>query len=513
MSNAANNPADRGVVEIPDGAPTTMNSGARVPSDAYSAQVGQQGPHPSHDVYLIEKLAQFNRERVPEHLVHAKGSGAFGELEVTEDISKWTKADFLQKGKKTPMLARFSTVAGEQGSPDTWRDPRGFALKFYTEDGNYDLVGNNTPVFFVRDSIKFPDFIRSQKRKNGSGLRNNAMQWDFWTLSPESTHQVTWLMGDRGLPKSYRHMDGFGSHTYQFINAAGERNWVKFHFKTNQGIDFLTQDEADRLAGTDPDLHRKDLFQSIEKGDFPSWTLYVQIMPADEADGYRFNPFDLTKVWSQKDYPLHKVGTMTLNRNPLNFFAQIEQAAFEPSNLVPGIGFSPDKMLLGRVFAYADIHRYRIGANYQQLPVNQPLAPVNSYAKDGAMAYQFNHPAIAEYAPNSTGGPSAAEAEAYDFGEWDTKGSNIYRGEYVQHAEDSDQAQATTLYREVMDDAARDRLVSNIVGHVSAIDPSETELLDRVYAYWGAVDETLGQKVRDGVEANPDRGDAKLGWN
>ena len=509
---ATENPADRGVYNVPKNAPTTLNNGAAVPSDEHSAQLGKQGPLVSHDIYLIEKLAQFNRERVPERLVHAKGSGAFGELEVTEDISKWTKADFLQPGRKTPMLARFSTVAGEQGSPDTWRDPRGFALKFYTDQGNYDLVGNNTPIFFVRDAIKFPDFIRSQKRKAATGLRNHAMQWDFWTLSPESTHQVTWLMGDRGIPKNYRHMDGFGSHTYQFINAQDERFWVKFHFKTNQGIEFLTAEEADTLAGTDPDAHRADLYEAISRGDFPSWTLYVQIMPVAEADSYRFNPFDLTKVWSQKDYPLHKVGTMTLNRNPMNFFSQIEQAAFDPSNLVPGIGFSPDKMLLGRVFAYADIHRYRIGANYQQVPVNQPMSQVNAYSPDGQLNYHFNHPAVAEYHPNSIGGPTADASKAIDFGEWDTHGNNIFRGDYIDHPEDSDQAQATTLYREVLDDAARERLAHNIAGHVAKIDPSETDLLERVYAYWSAVDEELGANVRKGVEGASERGNHKRMW-
>ena len=279
-----------------------------------------------------------------------------------------------------------------QGSPDTWRDPRGFAMKFYTEEGNYDLVGNNTPVFFIKDAIKFPDFIRSQKRLPGSGLRDHDMQWDFWTLRPETAHQVTWLMGDRGIPKTWRNMDGFGSHTYQWVNAAGERFWVKYHFKTDQGIEFLTQAEADSLAGSDPDYHRADLYNAIEAGNFPSWTLKVQIMPVDEAEGYRFNPFDLTKVWSQKDYPLIEVGKWTLNRNPENFFAQIEQASFEPSNVVPGIGFSPDKMLLGRVFSYADAHRYRIGTNYADLPVNAPKNEGELLLQGGRHALQLQFP-------------------------------------------------------------------------------------------------------------------------
>ncbi len=325
---------------------TTTNSGAPVSSDQHSMGVGADGPLALHDHYLVEKLAQFNRERVPERVVHAKGGGAFGTFTVTHDVSQYTRAAFLQPGKSTEMLARFSSVAGEQGSPDTWRDPRGFALKFYTEEGNYDLVGNNTPVFFIRDGIKFPDFIRSQKRLPGSHLRNHDMQWDFWTLSPESAHQVTWLMGDRGLPSSWRHMDGFSSHTYQWINAEGERFWVKYHFETQQGHETLTQEDADRIAGEDADFHIRDLYEAIERRDFPKWVLKVQVMPYADAESYRFNPFDLTKVWPHADYPLIEVGTMELNRNPENYFAQIEQAAFAPSNFVPGIAASPDKMLL-----------------------------------------------------------------------------------------------------------------------------------------------------------------------
>ena len=477
---------------------TTSNTGAAVASDEHSLTAGAQGPILLHDHYLIEKMAQFNRERVPERVVHAKGGGAFGEFETTEDVSRFTRAALFQPGVKTEMLARFSTVAGEQGSPDTWRDPRGFALKFYTTEGNYDLVGNNTPIFFVKDPMKFQDFIRSQKRLPDSGLRDNNMQWDFWTLSPESAHQVTWLMGDRGIPKSWRHMDGFSSHTYQWINAAGERFWVKYHFKTDQGNEFLTQDKADELAGSAPDHHRQDLFGSIKNGDFPSWTLYVQVMPHDEAAGYRFNPFDLTKVWSQKDYPKIKVGTMTLNRNPENFFAQIEQAAFEPSALVAGIGPSPDKMLLGRVFSYADTHRYRIGANYTQLPVNAPKVPVNSYSKDGSMRYSWNPPTTPVYAPNSFGGPVADESRTTEVSwEFDPV---IQRSAYVQHAEDSDWVQPGTMVREVLDDAARERLANNIAGHV--LNGVEEPVLSRVFEYWRHVDKNLGdaveQLVREG---------------
>lgn len=477
---------------------TTNNVGNPVGSDDESLTAGTQGPILLHDHYLIEKLAHFNRERVPERVVHAKGGGAFGELVVTGDVSAYTKAKLFQPGAKTESMVRFSTVAGEQGSPDTWRDPRGFAIKFYTEDGNYDLVGNNTPVFFIKDPIKFPDFIHSQKRLPASGLRDHTMQWDFWTLRPESAHQVTWLMGDRGIPKTWRHMDGFGSHTYQWINAEGERFWVKYHFKTNQGIEFLTQAEADTLAGSDPDHHRADLFAAIERGEFPSWTLKVQIMPVAEAEGYRFNPFDLTKVWSQKDYPLIEVGTWTLNRNPRNFFAEIEQAALAPSNIVPGIGFSPDKMLLGRVFSYADAQRYRIGANHAQLPVNAARNEVRSYSKDGNMAYSFNDPATPVYAPNSFGGPHADPQQAGDDGRWEF-GTEAVRAGYVPHAEDDDFAQAGTLVREVLDDAARARLVDNIVGHV--LGGTSESLHERIFEYWRNVDADLGKKVEEGVRA------------
>jgi catalase len=475
---------------------TTTNSGIPVASDEHSLTAGTQGPILLQDHYLIEKMAQFNRERVPERVVHAKGSGAFGELVVTEDVSRYTKADFLQPGRTTPMLARFSTVAGEQGSPDTWRDPRGFALKFYTDEGNYDMVGNNTPVFFVRDPMKFQDFIRSQKRMPDSGLRDNNMQWDFWTLSPESAHQVTWLMGDRGIPKSFRHMDGFGSHTYQWINADGERFWVKLHFKTNQGIDFLPQAEADALAGSAPDHHRQDLFGSIAEGDFPSWSFEVQVMPYEDAETYRFNPFDLTKVWSQQDYPRIKVGTMTLNRNPENFFAQIEQSSFEPSNLVPGIAASPDKMLLGRLFSYGDAHRYRIGANYTQLPVNAPKSPVNSYAKDGSMRYAYNEPTTPVYAPNSYGGPAADTERWGTEGAWEFEPTMVRTG-YVQHPEDDDFGQARTLVNESMDAAARERLIGNVVGHAS--NGVSEDVLKRVFAYWTKIDAEVGAAVEKGV--------------
>ncbi|MBR21968.1 MAG: catalase, partial [Leifsonia sp.] len=405
--------------------PTTTTSGAPVASDQHSQSVGNDGSIVLTDHYLVEKLAQFNRERVPERVVHAKGGGAFGVFETTEDVSQYTRAAVFQKGTTTETLLRFSSVAGEQGSPDTWRDPRGFALKFYTSEGNYDLVGNNTPVFFIKDGIKFPDFIRSQKRLPGSGLRDHNMQWDFWSLQPESAHQVTWLMGDRGVPSSWRHMDGFGSHTYQWINAAGERFWVKYHFRTNQGHETLTQEQADQIAGEDADFHRRDLFEAIEKGDHPSWDLSVQIMPYEDAKSYRFNPFDLTKVWPKGDYPLIPVGRLTLNRNPENFFAQIEQAAFAPSNFVPGIAASPDKMLQARIFSYADAHRYRVGTNHGELPVNAPKSEANSYSKEGAMRHHYRPANEPVYAPNSFGGPHADPAAHGDDRGWQNDGELV----------------------------------------------------------------------------------------
>ncbi len=480
---------------------TTTNAGIPVASDEHSLTQGLDGGILLQDHYLLEKMAQFNRERVPERVVHAKGGGAFGEFVVTDDVSRHTKADFLQPGKKTEVLIRFSSVAAEQGGPDTQRDPRGFAIKFYTEQGNYDLVGNNTPVFFVKDPMKFQDFIRSQKRLPDSGLRSNDMQWDFWTLSPESTHQVTWLMGDRGLPRTWRHMNGYGSHTFQWINAAGEKVWVKYTFKSDQGNEFLTQAEGDELAGTSPDHHRQDLFGSIERGEFPSWTLFVQIMPTADADGYRFNPFDLTKVWPHRDYPLMKVGQLTLNRNPENFFAQVEQATFEPSNFVPGIATSPDKMLLGRLFSYPDAHRYRVGANYTQLPVNAPKAPVNSYAKDGSMRYRWNDPSIPVYAPNSHGGPHADVARFDDGAGW-KGGGEMVRSPYVDHAEDDDWGQAGTMVREVLDDAARERLVGNISGHL--LNGVTEPILARAFDYWKKVDADLGKRVEEAVRTAKD---------
>jgi catalase len=476
---------------------STTEGGAPAPSDAFSLSVGADGPILLHDHHFIQQMAHFNRERVPERNVHAKGGGAFGTFEVTDDLSAYTKAAVFQPGTSTETLLRFSTVAGEQGSADTVRDPRGFALKFYTSEGNYDLVGNNTPIFFIRDPIKFPHFIRSQKRQPDTGLRDNDMQWDFWTLNPESAHQVTFLFTDRGTPRTWRNMDGFGSHTYLWVNAAGERHWVKYHFKTDQGIDSFTAAEAAAMVSEDADFHRRDLFDAIKRGDHPSWTVYVQLMPYADAPGYRFNPFDLTKVWPHGDYPLRRIGRLVLNRNPENFFAQIEQAAFEPSNLVPGIGVSPDKMLLGRMFAYADTHRYRIGTNYAQLPVNLPKAPVHTYAFDGAMRYLHagNQPV---YSPNSYGGPVADEARGAD-STWEVDGAAQVRAAATLHAEDDDFSQPGTLVREVLSDTDREHLASNVIGHLKS--GVSAPILERALAYWRAVDKTLGDRIAAGVGA------------
>jgi catalase len=472
---------------------TTTDAGTPAESDEHSLTIGPDGPILLQDHYLIEQMANFNRERIPERQPHAKGGGAFGQFEVTGDVSAYTRAAVFQPGTRTDTLIRFSTVAGERGSPDTWRDPRGFALKFYTAEGNYDMVGNNTPVFFIRDPLKFQHFIRSQKRRLDNNLRDHDMQWDFWTLSPESAHQVTWLMGDRGIPRSWRHMNGYSSHTYLWDNAAGERFWVKYHFITDQGSEFLTQAEGDELASRDGDYHQRDLFEAIKRGDYPSWTLKVQVMPFEEAKTYRFNPFDLTKVWPHSDYPLIPFGKLTLHRNVTDYHTEIEQAAFEPNNLVPGIGLSPDKMLLARGFAYSDAHRARLGVNYKQIPVNTPRVPVHSYSKDGAM--RMVNAADPVYAPNSKGGPRA-DAAAHPPVGWYADGDMV-RAAYTLHTEDDDWGQAGTLVREVLDDAARDRLVSNVAGHL--LDGVTEPVLQRAFGYWRNVDKDLGDRIEAAV--------------
>ena len=475
---------------------STTGWGAPAPSDRNSLTIGPNGPVLLHDVHFLEQMAHFNREKVPERQPHAKGAGAFGVFETTEDVSAYTKAALFQKGCKTDMLARFSTVAGEAGSPDTWRDVRGFSLKFYTEEGNYDLVGNNTPIFFVRDPMKFPHFIRSQKRLPDSGLRDNHMQWDFWSSNPESAHQVTYLMGERGLPRTWRHMNGYGSHTFMWVNAAGEKFWVKYHFHTHQGMAFFTNDEAAAMAGSDSDFHRRDLFEAIERGEHPSWTLHVQIMPYAEAKTYRFNPFDLTKTWPHKDYPLIKVGRMTLNRNPENFFAEIEQAAFSPGNTVPGIGLSPDKMLLGRAFAYADAQRNRIGTNFHQLPVNQPKVPVNSYLFDGQMAYHSSGNAPV-YAPNSGDRAWSDETGAVD-DSWEVDGDMV-RSAYTLREDDDDFSQPGALVRDVFNDEQRAKLVEQVAG--SLLGGVRSPVLERALEYWKSIDAEVGQRIEEKVRS------------
>ncbi len=487
------------------GTGSTMSTGAPAPSDRNSLTIGPDGPILLHDVHFLEQMAHFNREKVPERQPHAKGGGAFGVFETSEDVSKYTKAALFQPGAKTDMLIRFSTVAGEMGSPDTWRDVRGFSIKFYTSEGNYDLVGNNTPIFFVRDPMKFPHFIRSQKRLPDSGLRDNHMQWDFWTSNPESAHQVTYLMGPRGLPRTWRNMNGYGSHTYMWINAAGERFWVKYHFHTQQGMKFFSNAEAMEMAGRDADFHRRDLFDAIARGEHPKWVLSVQVMPYEDARACRFNPFDLTKTWPHAEYPLIRVGTMTLHRNPGNFFAEIEQAAFSPGNTVPGIGLSPDKMLLGRAFAYNDAQRNRIGTNFHQLPVNQPKVPVNTYMMDGQMAYHHSG-AAPMYVPNSDGRAWADGTGAVADG-WEADGAMV-RSAYTLREDDDDFSQPGVLVREVFDDAERAALVETVSG--SLLGGVRSPVLERALEYWSAIDMDVGQriaeKVRSGGAAEPAAG-------
>jgi catalase len=434
----------------------TTTAGNPIADNQNSQTAGARGPLLMQDYQLIEKLAHQNRERIPERTVHANGSGAYGVLEITEDISRYTKAKVLQKGEKTRMLLRFSTVAGERGAADAERDVRGFAMKYYTKEGNWDLVGNNTPVFFIRDPYKFPDFIHTQKRHPQTNVRSNTAAWDFWSLSPESIHQVTILMSDRGLPKSYRHINGYGSHTYSLINDKNERFWVKFHFKTRQGIQTLTNREAEAIVAKDRESNQRDLYESIKNGNFPQWDFQIQIMSEEDAKNAPFNPFDLTKVWPHKDYPVISVGVLTLNENPKNYFNEIEQASFSPSNVVPGIGFSPDKMLQARILSYPDAHRYRIGTHYEMLPVNRPIVEVNTYNADGAMNFSDGNSSDAYYEPNSFGGPkedsSFLEPPLAIDGD-----ANRY-----DHREGNDDFSQTRALFELMNESQKEQLFNNI---------------------------------------------------
>ena len=470
----------------------TTTAGIPVGDNQNSLTAGARGPVLMQDFHLIEKMAHFNRERIPERVVHAKGAGAFGTFTVTHDITRFTKAHiFSEVGKHTEVLARFSTVGGEKGSADSARDPRGFAVKFYTEEGNWDLVGNNTPVFFVRDPLKFGDFIHTQKRDPQTNLKPPRMMWDFFSRSPESLHQVTILFSDRGTPKSHRHMHGFSSHTFSLINAAGVRFWVKFHHLTRQGIANHTSAEAIRLAGEDPDHATADLFDAIARGEYPKWRMCVQIMPEMDAATYHLNPFDLTKVWPHKDYPLIEVGELELNRNPQNYFVDVEQAAFSPSNIVPGIGFSLDKMLQARVLSYPDAHRYRLGVNYESLPVNRPHATeAHTYHRDGAMRFDDNGGGAPNYEPNGFGGP----VEDPRFREPPLRISGD-ADRYDHHEGNDDYTQAGDLFR-LMTVAQRGRLIANIVAHMASV-PRDIQL--RQIEHFRKADPDYGNGVAEGL--------------
>ncbi|KGB82517.1 catalase [Rhodovulum sp. NI22] len=467
----------------------TTTAGAPIADNQNSLTAGAHGPLLMQDYQLLEKLAHQNRERIPERVVHAKGWGAFGTLRITGDISAYTRAKALQPGTETPMLARFSTVAGEMGAADHERDVRGFALKFYTEEGNWDLVGNNTPVFFIRDPYKFPDFIHTQKRHPRSNLRSPTAMWDFWSLSPESLHQVSILMSDRGLPRTPVNMNGYGSHTYSLWNDAGERFWVKFHFKTQQGHSHYTNREGEEIVGKTREGYQEALFGMIEAGEFPRWTLQVQIMPEADAEKTPYNPFDLTKVWPHADYPPIEIGVMELNRNPDNYFAEIEQAAFSPSNIVPGIGHSPDKMLQARVFSYADAHRYRLGTHYEALPVNQPKCPVHHYHKDGSMNFfgQRTGAVDAYYEPNSMGGatedPSVMEPPLKISGD---------AARYNHRDGNDDYSQPRALH-DLMTDDQRARLYMNTAESMQGV---PQHIIDRALANYDKVSPAYGDGIR-----------------
>ncbi len=472
----------------------TTEAGAAVADNQHSQTAGPGGPVLLQDHHLIEKLARFNRERIPERVVHAVGTAAYGYVEATSaEVTRWTKMKiFAEVGKRTPAFLRFSTVAGSRGAADTARDPRGFALKVYSEDGNWDLVGNNTPVFFLRDGIKFPDFIHSQKYDPFTNRQEPDNIWDFFSHSPEATHQFTWLFGDRGIPASLRQTDGFGSHTYQWVNEAGERSWVKFHFKTDQGIATLTSEEAQRLGGQDPAYLHKELYDAIERGESPSWTIKVQVMPEADASSYRFNPFDLTKVWPYRDYPLIAIGKLVLDRLPDNYFAEVEQAAFSPANFVPGIGPSPDPMLQARLFGYGDAHRYRLGVNHSRLPVNSPKGVdggARNYGRDGGMRFDDNGGRAKNYEPNSHQGPAETGA-AYEH-TLDVSGSVGPRG-LIPHRDDDDFVQAGALYR-VMDEAARQRLLANLAGSLAQV--RRADVVERSIEHFRKADAELGARL------------------
>ena len=471
----------------------TTAAGIPVGDNQNSLTAGPRGPLLVQDWQLFEKHAHFNRERIPERVVHAKGSGAFGTLRITGDISRYTKARALQPGAESECFLRFSTVAGESGAADAERDVRGFALKVYTEEGNWDLVGNNTPVFFVRDPYKFPDFIHTQKRDPRTNLRNPTAMWDFWSQSPESLHQITILMSDRGVPKGYRHMNGYGSHTFSLVNDENERFWVKFHFKTMQGVECLSDEEGAGIIGTDRESHQRDLYDSIEHRNYPKWRFCVQVMPEGDAEKTPCNPFDLTKVWPHRDYPLIEVGVLELNRNPENYFAEVEQAGFSPANVVPGIGHSPDKMLQFRIFSYADAHRYRLGVNHESLPVNRPRCPVHTYHRDGLMRFDGNQGGAVNYEPNRFGGP----VEDPGFKEPPLRISED-ADRYDHRADNDDYTQAGNLFR-LMTGEEQARLMDNIACAMKGV---SKEILRRQVAHFYRADPDYGAGVsrRVGVD-------------
>ncbi|MEC9373649.1 MAG: catalase [Planctomycetota bacterium] len=466
----------------------TTADGCPIADNQNSMTAGPRGPLLMQDVQLLEQMQHFNRERIPERVVHAKGSAAYGTFTVTNDITKYSKAKIFEKvGKKTECFLRFSTVAGERGAADAERDVRGFAIKFYTEEGNWDMVGNNTPVFFVRDPYKFQQFIHTQKRHPMTNMRDMNMQWDFWSLSPESLHQVTILFSDRGLPRTLRHMHGFGSHTYSMINAKNERVWVKFHFKSMQGIENMTDEESAELIGRDRESHQRDLFESIERGEHPKWRFCIQVMTEEQAKKWKFNPFDLTKVWPHGEFPLIEVGVLELNRNPENYFAEVEQSSFSPSATVPGISWSPDKMLQARLMSYADAHRYRVGNNYQQLPVNKPRCPVMHYQRDGQMSLGQGG-SSPNYFPNSY---EDSPKEAPQHKEPGLHLGDVTADRFDHRDGNDDYSQAGDLYR-LMDEGEKERLTKAIAG---ALGQARQDIQMRQLCHFFRADEDYGRRV------------------
>lgn len=476
----------------------TTNTGCPVNRYEDSQSVGERGPLLLQDYFLHEKLAAFNRERIPERVVHAKGTGAYGTFKVTHDITKYTKAKlFSNIGNECKIFVRFSTVGGEKGSADTERDPRGFAVKFYTDQGNWDIVGNNTPVFFIKDPKKFPDFIHTQKRDPKTNCKSPTMMWDYWSLNPESLHQVLILMSNRGTPKGYRFMNGYGSHTFSMVNKEDERFYVKFHYKSMQGIENFTNDEAEAMKGKDPDYAQRDLVEAIAQNEFPKYALKIQVMTKEQAKTFQWNPFDLTKVWPHGDFPLIDVGVLELNQTPENYFQDVEQSAFAPSNLINGIGFSPDKMLQGRILAYPDAHRYRIGVNYDALPVNKCPFAVNNYHRDGTMRFDGNGGSSPNYFPNSFDNNVEAiedRSQPYELE------SNL-AGYFDRNQHDDDHySQPRALFEQVMNAKEQEDTINNIIGAMKGIEgPKKDEIINRQLCHWFRCSEKLGTGIAKGL--------------